>query len=114
MTMLPVRTTHESRLDISWRKFNTDESDPKIQDDRLGRRKFISSAAIHSNADEVSDGDAEGGNRRGGDSRNPVPGLRRSVSYVANYTSMEQPVFILCLSCLSSPVWTVHLRQILA
>jgi integral membrane protein len=42
MTMPAVGAPHESCLDISWRKFDTDDSDPKIQNDRLGRGEFIS------------------------------------------------------------------------
>ena len=70
------------------RKIHTDGANPKIQDDRLGRREFISSAAIRSNADEVFDGDAEGGNRRGSDSRNLVPGLCRPIGQVTDYAPM--------------------------
>ena len=56
-------------------KIDTDEPNQKIQNDRLGRGQFFSRTAVRGDADEVLDGDAEGRDYCGGDSRNLVFGL---------------------------------------
>ncbi len=65
---------------------------------------------MYRDADEVFDGDAASGDRRGSDSRDLVSTLCRPVGQVTNYTSMGQSVFVLCLSGFSSSIWAIRIR----
>jgi hypothetical protein len=105
--MPAVRAPHESRLDRSWRKFDTDEPDPTIQNDRLGRGELVSLTTVRGDANEVLDGNAESGDRRGSNSRNLVPDLRHPVGQAPDHISMGQSLFLLCVSGLSSPIWAI-------
>lgn len=61
-----VLTPCQACLNVSWRKFATDEPDSRIQNDRLGPGQFFSPVAVRSDADEVRDGDTEGRDHLGG------------------------------------------------
>lgn len=89
------------------RKSVTHERDPKIQDDSLGRRQFISRVAVCGDADEVTDGNAESRHRRRGNSRSLVSTQHRPVGQATNHIPMGQQVFVPGLSGVSSPVWAV-------
>lgn len=92
-------------------KIDNDESDSKIQNDRVGRGKFIFALALRRHADEILHRNTTGRQGGGIDPRTLVLGLCRPAGQVTDDTSMGQPVFILCLACVSSPVWTICVRQ---
>lgn len=96
---------------ISKKNFYIDEPNPTIQNDCLGRGQFISAVTVRGDADEVLDGDAEGRDRRGGDSRTLVSALCWPVSQAMDQTSVRQYVLTLCLSCIYSSVWAIRVRQ---
>lgn len=80
----------KSCLDTLWETFDIDESDPNIQNDRVGRGEFISALALRRHADEILHGNATGRQGSGSDPRNLVSALYWPTGQTTDITSMGQ------------------------